>query len=80
MNTIDRTKIRRTTDKIIGFRLRARRMGLKLSQTALAEELDASHQQVQKYERGIDRIAASTLLEVCAFLGVPITYFFEGMP
>ena len=79
MSTIDRAKLRRTTDRIIGIRLKARRIELGLSQTALANEIDVSYQQVQKYENGTDRIAASTLLEICARLGVSITYFFEGI-
>lgn len=79
VKTTDRTKLRLTNDGIIGSRLKARRTELGLSQTALAEAINLSYQQIQKYERGVDRIAASTLLELCAQLGVPITYFFAGI-
>ena len=58
-------------DVAIGSRVRARRRMLGLSQTALGEELGVTFQQVQKYERGINRISGSTLIRLGRVLGVP---------
>lgn len=58
-------------DVAIGARVRARRRMLGLSQTALGEELGVTFQQVQKYERGVNRISGSTLIRVARVLGVP---------
>ena len=63
----------------IGARLRARRRQLGLSQSDLAEKLGVSFQQVQKYERGSNRISASKLYEIARTLRVPISWFFEGL-
>jgi transcriptional regulator with XRE-family HTH domain len=67
-------------DVRIGDRMRARRMMLGMSQTELGTALDVTFQQIQKYERGINRISASTIERLAATLGVPITYFFDGHP
>jgi transcriptional regulator with XRE-family HTH domain len=64
----------------IGDRMRARRMMLGMSQTELGAALDVSFQQVQKYERGINRVSAGTMERLAATLGVPITYFFDDHP
>ena len=64
-------------DAYVGERVRQRRTLLGLSQEALGEELDLSFQQVQKYERGTNRISASRLYEIGEILDVPISYFFE---
>jgi transcriptional regulator with XRE-family HTH domain len=64
----------------IGDRMRARRMMLGMSQTELGAALDVSFQQIQKYERGINRVSAGTMERLAATLGVPITYFFDDHP
>ena len=61
-----------------GQRVRLRRMMLGMSQTDLGAALGVTFQQVQKYERGINRVRAGTLVKLAATLRVPITYFFEG--
>jgi transcriptional regulator with XRE-family HTH domain len=65
------------TDVRVGQRLRQRRTMLGLSQERLGELLGVSYQQVQKYERGINRIGSSRLHEISAALDVPVAYFFE---
>jgi transcriptional regulator with XRE-family HTH domain len=67
-------------DKHVGERLRARRMMLKMSQTALGGALGVTFQQVQKYEKGVNRIGAGRLQIIAGVLQVPINYFFEGTP
>lgn len=64
----------------VGHRLRQRRTLLGMSQEKLAEAFGVSFQQVQKYERGANRISASRLHLLSKILDVPITYFFEGLP
>lgn len=66
------------TDKHVGARVRLRRLALKLSQTALADALGVTFQQVQKYEKGTNRISASSLQKVSEVLDVPVSFFFEG--
>ncbi len=63
----------------IGIRLRARRTSLEMSQEKLAESLGLTFQQVQKYEKGTNRISASRLLQIGQILGVDIDYFFDGL-
>jgi transcriptional regulator with XRE-family HTH domain len=63
-------------DAFVGARIALRRSALGLSQTALAAKLGISFQQVQKYERGTNRISASRLHAVAELLGMPITAFF----
>lgn len=65
-------------DKYVGGRIRARRVELGLSQTAVADQLGLTFQQVQKYERGYNRVSASRLYDLTKILGVDIAYFFEG--
>ena len=62
----------------VGTRVRARRKALKISQQELAGHLSLTFQQVQKYERGSNRISASKLFEIAQVLQVPVAYFFEG--
>ena len=64
-------------DAAIGSRIRTRRLELKLSQEKMAEGLGVTFQQVQKYERGSNRVPASRLPEIAGILGVSIQYFFE---
>ncbi len=63
----------------VGGRLRERRILLGFSQTRLGESLDVSFQQIQKYERGTDRISVGRLVHLAEVLDVPITYFFEEL-
>ncbi|WP_049758469.1 helix-turn-helix domain-containing protein [Phenylobacterium zucineum] len=66
-------------DVHVGLRVRLRRKALGLTQQSLAEALDLTFQQVQKYERGANRISASTLFRISQVLEVPVSYFFDGL-
>ena len=66
-------------DEAIGLRLRQKRLERGFSQEKLGEFFGVSFQQVQKYEKGSNRIAASTLVMFAEVLGVPITYFFDKL-
>jgi len=66
-------------DAHVGGRLRARRALMGLSQEKLGEAVGLTFQQVQKYERGTNRISASRLWDMSKALGVEIAYFFEGL-
>jgi len=67
-----------SVDSHVGSRVRLRRLELGLSQEKLADQLGITFQQVQKYERGTNRIGASRLHQIAIVLQAPITYFFEG--
>ena len=67
-------------DVFVGARIRQRRTLLGMSQEKLGEALDLTFQQVQKYERGANRVGAGRLFELSRVLDVPIAYFFEGAP
>ncbi len=64
----------------VGDRLRLRRTLLGLSQEKLGESVGLTFQQIQKYERGANRIAPSRLYQMSLILGVPVAYFFEDVP
>jgi transcriptional regulator with XRE-family HTH domain len=64
-------------DQGVGSRVRMRRLMLKLSQTDLADGLGLTFQQVQKYEKGMNRIGAGRLQQIAHILQVPVTFFFE---
>jgi transcriptional regulator with XRE-family HTH domain len=66
-------------DVHVGLQVRLRRKELKISQEKLAETLGLTFQQVQKYERGANRISASKLYEIARSLRVSIAWFFEGL-
>src|SRR5919107_3688638 len=66
-------------DVRVGARLRLRRMMLGLSQEKLAEMIGLTFQQVQKYERGANRIGASRLYELSRVLDVPVSFFFDDI-
>jgi transcriptional regulator with XRE-family HTH domain len=66
-------------DVHVGSRIRLRRKLRGISQQQLAEALGLTFQQVQKYERGANRVSASKLFEAARMLDVPIGYFFEGL-
>ena len=67
-------------DTHVGQKIRARRTLLGLSQTELANAAGITFQQVQKYEKGTNRVGASRLQQFSQALGVPPSYFFEGLP
>jgi transcriptional regulator with XRE-family HTH domain len=67
-------------DKHVGGRVRMRRLMLDMSQTALGDRLGLTFQQVQKYEKGTNRISASRLQQTSEILQVPVSFFFEGLP
>ncbi|ARJ64398.1 XRE family transcriptional regulator [Magnetospirillum sp. ME-1] len=67
-------------DVHVGGRLRLRRTLLGLSQEALGEALGLTFQQIQKYERGVNRIGASRLYDLARALDVPVEYFYDEMP
>lgn len=65
-------------DRVVGQRIRWRRRELKLSQEQLAELLSLTFQQVQKYEKGVNRVSAGRLFEIASVLGVAVNYFYDG--
>jgi len=67
-------------DVHVGSRVRLRRTLLGMSQERLGEALGLTFQQVQKYERGVNRIGASRLFDLSRVLDVPISFFFDDMP
>jgi transcriptional regulator with XRE-family HTH domain len=67
-------------DAHIGQKIRTRRNLLGLSQTELADAAGITFQQIQKYEKGVNRVGASRLQQFSEALGVPPSYFFEGVP
>jgi transcriptional regulator with XRE-family HTH domain len=67
-------------DTHVGNRVRMRRMMLGMSQTNLSDALGLSFQQVQKYEKGANRIGAGRLQHISQILQVPVEFFFEGAP
>src|ERR1700746_2036132 len=68
------------TDKHVGSRVRMRRMMLGMSQEKLGDSLGITFQQIQKYEKGTNRIGASRLQQIATVLAVPVSFFFEGAP
>jgi transcriptional regulator with XRE-family HTH domain len=67
-------------DKHVGARVRMRRLMLDMSQTKLGDALGLTFQQVQKYEKGTNRIGASRLQHISHILQVPVSFFFDGAP
>lgn len=65
-------------DVLIGGRVRDRREALKLTQAALADAIGVTFQQVQKYERGVNRIAAARLLQIATRLETHVSRFYDG--
>lgn len=64
----------------VGSRVRLRRMLVGLSQEKLGDSMGLTFQQIQKYEKGVNRIGASRLFKLSQVLDVPVQFFFEGMP
>jgi len=77
---LPRKKAPNPTDKHVGSRVRMRRMMLAMSQEKLGAALGLTFQQVQKYEKGANRIGASRLQQISHILQVPVAFFFEGVP
>ncbi len=67
-------------DRYVGSRVRMRRITVGFSQERLGEALGVTFQQVQKYEKGANRISASRMQRLAEVLGVHVSYFFEGAP
>jgi transcriptional regulator with XRE-family HTH domain len=70
----------RAVDNHVGSRVRMRRMMLSMSQESLGDAIGVTFQQVQKYEKGRNRISASRLQRISQILQVPVPFFFEGAP
>lgn len=79
--TNDKTKPRtpNAIDVHVGTRIRLRRQVMKMSQEKLGDEIGVTFQQVQKYERGANRVGASRLWKLSLVLGVSTSFFFEGL-
>jgi transcriptional regulator with XRE-family HTH domain len=75
-----RTKAADQVDKYVGSRIRMRRLMLGMSQGKLGDALGLTFQQVQKYEKGTNRVGASRLQQISQILQVPPAFFFEGAP
>ena len=73
-------KVPNPIDRHVGSRVRMRRMLAGVSQEKLGAALGLTFQQVQKYEKGANRISASRLQQIAKMLDVPVSYFFEGAP
>jgi transcriptional regulator with XRE-family HTH domain len=67
-------------DKYVGSRIRMRRIMLGMSQEKLGESLGLTFQQIQKYEKGTNRVGASRLQQISEILQVPVSFLFEGGP
>jgi transcriptional regulator with XRE-family HTH domain len=72
------TKIPNPIDQHVGARVRMQRTLAGLSQEKLGDGLGITFQQIQKYEKGTNRIGASRLQDIARILGVPVNFFFEG--
>ncbi len=66
-------------DVHVGTRIRLRRKTMKMSQEQLGEQLGVTFQQVQKYERGTNRVGASRLWRIAQVLGVSVSFFYDGL-
>ncbi len=74
------TKNPNATDVHVGKRMRMRRLMMQMSQEVFAARLGVTFQQVQKYEKGVNRVSASRLQQACNVLQVPVQFFFDGLP
>ena len=66
-------------DKRVGSRVRMRRLMLGMSQTQLADAIGITFQQIQKYEKGTNRVSASRLQQIARVLQAPVSYFFDDL-
>jgi transcriptional regulator with XRE-family HTH domain len=80
VKTVVVKKFPNPTDKHVGSRVRMRRLVLGMSQSKLADAIGLTFQQVQKYEKGTNRMGASRLMQIAQVLQVPVPFFFEGGP
>ncbi len=80
MTDIDNKKKPNPTDIHVGSRIRLRRNMLGMSQEKLGESLGITFQQIQKYEKGTNRVGASRLQAIATVLGVPVAFLFEDLP
>ena len=69
-----------SVDRLVGRNIRIQRLAKGLSQTELANALGVTFQQVQKYEKGVNRVGAGRLAKIADTLAVPISFFFDGVP
>ncbi|MDJ0612096.1 MAG: helix-turn-helix domain-containing protein [Rhizobiaceae bacterium] len=67
-------------DVHVGGKVRLKRTMMSMSQEKLGDSLGVTFQQVQKYEKGVNRIGASRLQQIAAVLNVPVSFFFDGAP
>ena len=74
------TKAPNPVDKYVGSRVRMRRIMLGMSQEKLGEALGLTFQQVQKYEKGPNRVGASRIQQIAEILQIPVSFLFEGGP
>jgi transcriptional regulator with XRE-family HTH domain len=74
------TKAPNPVDKYVGSRVRMRRIMLGMSQEKLGEALGLTFQQVQKYEKGTNRVGASRIKQISEILQVPVSFLFDGGP
>ena len=72
------SKLPSDIDRVVGQNIHRQRRKLKLTQEKLGELLGLTFQQVQKYEKGVNRVSAGRLFEIAGVLDVPVEYFFEG--
>lgn len=77
---VEKSEQPHAVDTVVGSRIRLRRMEIGVSQQNLARAVGITFQQVQKYERGTNRVSSSMLYEIARTLHAPLTYFFEGLP
>ena len=80
MTYVPKKGIPHPTDIHIGARIRIRRNQLDMSQEQLADHIGLTFQQVQKYEKGTNRVSGSRMQQIAEKLAVPISYFYEGAP
>lgn len=73
------TKSATDIDKQVGARIRTRRQALQISQGGLAEAAGVTFQQIQKYEKGSNRVSTSRLAQIAEALEVPVAYLFDGL-
>ena len=67
-------------DVHVGKRIQMRRVEQKMSRATLGEFIGLTHQQIEKYERGVNRIGASRIQQICTALKIPVSFVFEGAP
>lgn len=80
LDKAQRAKKPNPVDVHIGARIRARRIAMGKSQEKMGNAIGITFQQVQKYEKGTNRIGGSRMQQIADFLGVSPSYFFEGVP